>query len=125
MNRELIDLVQNSFRRSDLPVFGAGATVNVHVRIREGNKERIQQFKGVVIQRRGQGATEMVTVRKDSNGIGVERIFPMHSPSIEKIEVLKHGRVRRARIFYMRDRAGKSARLSEDKRLTARYAVSK
>jgi large subunit ribosomal protein L19 len=118
MQNELIQLVQNSYLRSDHPNFGAGATVNVHVRIKEGVKERIQVFKGVVIQRRGTGATETVTVRKESNGVGVERIFPLHSPAIDRIEVLKHGRVRRARIFYMRDRSGKSARIREDLRVT-------
>ncbi|MCS7086798.1 MAG: 50S ribosomal protein L19, partial [Bacteroidia bacterium] len=88
-------------------------TINVHVKIREGNKERIQQYQGVVIQRRGTAGTETVTVRKISNGVGVERIFPIHSPSIEKIELVKRGRVRRARIFYLRERFGKSMRIRE------------
>ncbi|MDX2061566.1 MAG: 50S ribosomal protein L19 [Bacteroidia bacterium] len=110
---ELIRLVQSAYRRDDLPQFRAGDTVNVHVRIKEGDKERIQQFQGLVLQRRGAGATEMVTVRKVSNGVGVERIFPMHSPSIEKFEVVKRGRVRRARLFYMRQRFGKAARIKE------------
>lgn len=110
---ELIKLVQSQYRRDDIPAFRAGDTVNVHVRIKEGDKERIQQYQGVVIQRRGTGATEMVTVRKISNGVGVERIFPVHSPSLEKIELIKEGRVRRARIYYMRERFGKSARIRE------------
>jgi large subunit ribosomal protein L19 len=110
---ELIKLVQSQYRRDDMPAFRAGDTVNVHVRIKEGDKERIQQFQGIVIQRRGTGATEMVTVRKISNGVGVERIFPIHSPILEKIELIKQGRVRRARIFYMRERFGKSARIRE------------
>lgn len=110
---ELIRLVQSGNRRDDLPAFRAGDTINVHVRIKEGDKERIQQFQGVVLQRRGTGTTEMVTVRKISNGVGVERVFPIHSPIIDKIEVMKEGRVRRARIFYMRERFGKAARIKE------------
>jgi large subunit ribosomal protein L19 len=110
---DLIKLVQASFLRSDIPEFKAGDTVNVYVKIVEGNKERIQQFKGICIQRRGAGGTETFTVRKISNGIGVERIFPLHSPSIEKVEVLKRGRVRRARLFYLRDKVGKDARIRE------------
>ncbi len=110
---ELLKLVQTDAVRTDLPNFAAGDTINVHVKIKEGNKERIQQFQGVVLQRRGSAATEMVTVRKISNGVGVERIFPMHSPSIEKIELIKQGKVRRARIFYLRNLAGKAARIQE------------
>lgn len=112
--QDLIQLVQSSFVRDDLPDFSAGDTVNLHLRIKEGDKERIQQFKGVVIQRRGTGGTETVTVRKESSGIGVERIVPLHSPILEKLEVVKRGRVRRARIYFMRGRSGKSARLKED-----------
>ncbi|HIN38713.1 MAG TPA: 50S ribosomal protein L19 [Flavobacteriales bacterium] len=93
--------------------FGAGDSITIHYKIKEGNKERIQQFKGVVLQRRGSGATETVTVRKVSGGIGVERIIPIRSPFIDKIEVNKRGKVRRARIFYLRDRKGKSARIEE------------
>lgn len=111
--RELIAIVQEPFLKKELPAFQAGDTVNVHVKIREGTKERIQQYQGVVIQRRGTGGTETVTVRKISNGVGVERVFPIHSPSIDKIEVVKRGRVRRARIFYLRDRFGKSMRIRE------------
>jgi large subunit ribosomal protein L19 len=110
---ELIRLVQSAYRRDDMPAFRAGDTVNVHVRIKEGDKERIQQFQGLVLQRRGVGATEMVTVRKVSNGVGVERIFPVHSPSLDKIEIVKRGLVRRARLFYMRERFGKAARIKE------------
>lgn len=95
------------------PVFKAGDTITVHYKIKEGDKQRIQQFKGVVLQRKGTGTTETVTIRKVSGGIGVERIIPVASPFIEKIEVHKHGRVRRARIFYLRDRKGKSARIEE------------
>jgi large subunit ribosomal protein L19 len=95
------------------PSFSAGDTITVHYKIREGNKERIQQYQGVVIQRRGNGPTETFTVRKISSGIGVERIFPIASPFIDKIEVNKRGKVRRARIFYLRGRMGKAARIKE------------
>ncbi len=98
---------------TEVPAFKAGDTVTVHYKIKEGNKERIQQYQGVVIQRRGDGATETFTVRKMSSGIGVERIIPIHSPFIDKIEVNKHGRVRRARIFYLRELKGKAARIRE------------
>lgn len=97
----------------DFPEFGAGDTVAVTYKIKEGNKERLQKFQGVIIQRRGTGATETFTIRKMSGTIGVERIFPFASPFIDKIEVLRKGRVRRARIFYQRKRRGKSARIRE------------
>lgn len=101
-------------RRAKLPDFKAGDTINVHVRISEGNKERIQQFQGVVLYRRGKGTNgESFSVRKVSNGVGVERIFPASSPSIDKIEFVKAGKVRRAKLFYMRGRQGKSARIKE------------
>jgi len=95
------------------PDFRAGDTVTVHYKIREGNKERVQQFRGVVLQRRGSGNTETFTVRKMSGNIGVERIFPYYSPFIEKIEINKKGSVRRSRIFYLRERTGKKARIKE------------
>ena len=101
---------------SEQPAFKAGDTVTVHYKIKEGNKERIQQFKGVVLQRKGAGTTETFTVRKISGGLGVERIFPVSSPFIDKIEVNKVGVVRRARIFYLRERTGKSARIKEKRR---------
>ena len=101
--------------KSEYPKFGAGDTITVHYKIREGNKERIQQFRGVVIQRAGEGHTETFTVRKMSGNIGVERIFPIASPFIDKIDVNKHGKVRRARIFYIRDLTGKKARIKEKK----------
>lgn len=110
---DLIKLVQSEHLVDDQPTFKAGDTVNVSVRIAEGDKERTQVFRGVCIQRRGTGATETFTVRKISGGIGVERIFPLHSPSIEKIEVLRRGKVRRARLFYLRDKIGKKARIKE------------
>lgn len=111
---ELLDLVQAGQTKDNIPEFKAGDRVNVHVIIREGEKERIQVFQGDVLQRRGTGATETFTVRKISKGgFGVERIFPLHSPSIDHIEVLKRGVVRRARIFYLRGLSGKSARIRE------------
>ena len=99
---------------AELPEFSAGDTINVHYRIKEGEKERIQQFQGTVIQIRNKGTNgETFTVRKVSNGIGVERIFPIHSPNIDKIEVNRRGKVRRARIFYLRELSGKKARIKE------------
>ncbi len=98
-----------------LPDFKAGDTVTVTYKIKEENKERLQKFRGIVIQKRGAGATKTFTVRKMSNGIGVERIFPMNSPFIEAVEVNKVGKVRRARIFYLRDLTGKKARIKEKK----------
>lgn len=113
--QQLKSLVESDYTRDDLPYFRAGDTINVHYRIREGDKERIQQFLGVVIQRRGSAGTETVTVRKMSSGVGVERVIPVHSPMVEKIEVRKYGFVRRARIFYLRERRGKSARIKAAK----------
>ncbi len=102
----------------DFPDFSAGDTVNVSYKIKEGSKERIQQFQGIVIQRRGSGVTQTFTVRKISGGIGVERIFPLGSPFLEDVLVTKRGRVRRARIYYQRERTGKSARIKEKRRIT-------
>jgi large subunit ribosomal protein L19 len=101
--------------KNDLPQFGAGDTISVSYKIVEGNKERIQQFQGVVIQRRGTGTTETFTIRKMSGNIGVERIIPITSPFIDNITVIKRGAVRRSRIFYFRERTGKSARIREKK----------
>ena len=101
-------------KRAKHPAFKPGDTINVHVKISEGNKERIQQFQGVVLYRRGAGTNgESFSVRKVSNGVGVERIFPVVSPSIEKIEFVKTGKVRRAKLYYMKGRQGKSARIKE------------
>ena len=100
---------------NELPSFKSGDTVSVSYKIKEGNKERTQQFQGVVLQRRGAGATETFTVRKMSGNIGVERIYPINSPFIEAINIIKRGDVRRARIFYFRERTGKSARIREKK----------
>ena len=112
MNNIIRDL-QAEFLKTDLPKFKAGDTVTVHYKIREGNKERVQPYQGIVIQRNSEGATETFTVRKISDGVGVERIFPVHSPNIEKIVVNKRGIVRRARIYYLRGLLGKKARIKE------------
>ena len=111
----LMNVIEKEFAvKNEFPKFAAGDTVTVHYKIKEGNKERIQQFQGVVIQRRGSNTNgETFTVRKISNGVGVERIFPTASPSIDKIEVVKEGRVRRAKLYYMKGRQGKSARIKE------------
>jgi large subunit ribosomal protein L19 len=108
-----IALVENKFVRKDLPEFRAGDTVKVHVRVTEGNRERIQVFEGVVIARKHGGVRETFTVRKVSGGIGVERIFPVHCPSVDRIEVVRHGRVRRAKLYYLRKLSGKAARIRE------------
>ncbi|NMM47090.1 50S ribosomal protein L19 [Marinigracilibium pacificum] len=116
MSELIIKKVENlvNAERKEFPEFKSGDTVNVHVRISEGGKERIQQFQGTVIQRKGSGTNgETFTVRKVSNGIGIERIFPILSPNLDKIEVLKKGKVRRARLYYLRGRQGKSARIKE------------
>ena len=108
-----LDALDSKSMKSDLPEFRAGDTVNAHVRVVEGNRERIQVFKGVVIRRQGQGVSETFTVRKISFGVAVERIFPIHSPVVDKIEVLSRGIVRRAKLYYMRDLRGKAARIRE------------
>ena len=115
---DLIKLVESEFAkvRESIPSFKPGDTINVHVKIKEGNKERVQQFQGTVIQRRGTGTNgETFTVRKVSNGVGVERIFPLFSPKIDRINVDKRGIVRRARIYYLRGISGKKARIEEKK----------
>ena len=108
-----LDALDAKSLKSDVPEFRAGDTVNVHVRVVEGNRERIQVFKGVVIRRQGQGVSETFTVRKISFGVGVDRIFPIHSPVVDKIEVLSRGIVRRAKLYYLRDLRGKAARIRE------------
>ncbi|PEN15262.1 50S ribosomal protein L19 [Longibacter salinarum] len=110
---DLISLIETTQLKDDRPEFEPGDTVNVHLRVVEGDKERIQQYEGVVLQRRGSGSSQTFTVRKISSGIGVERIFPLHSPRIAKIDVVRRGRVRRSKLFYLRDRAGKAARIKE------------
>jgi len=113
----LIDFVNNELSaRKDFPVFGAGDTITVYYEIKEGEKTRTQFFKGVVIQRRGTGATETFTIRKMSGAVGVERIFPVNMPAIQKIELNQRGKVRRARIYYFRELTGKKAKIKERRR---------
>jgi large subunit ribosomal protein L19 len=107
------DLVDQTRLRDDVPTFGPGDTLKVHVNIVEGNRARVQVFEGVVIRRQGGGLQETFTVRKVSFGVGVERTFPVHSPVIEKIEVVSRGDVRRAKLYYLRDRVGKAAKIKE------------
>ncbi len=113
MNNNLVKEIGATQIRNDLPEFNSGDEVKVFIRIIENKKERVQVFQGVVIQRRGGGVAETFTVRKMSSGIGVEKTFPVNSPSISKIEVVRHGKVRRNKIFYLRERSGKSARIKE------------
>ena len=109
----LLESVGQRQLRDDVPEFGSGDTVRVHVRVIEGEKERIQVFQGTVLQRRGSGISESFTVRKASAGIGVERVFPLHSPQIARIERVRSGRVRRAKLFYLRKLKGKAARIAD------------
>ena len=108
-----IDLIDAQSLRDDVPKFAPGDTLKVHVRVVEGNRERVQLFQGAVIRRQGGGLQETVTVRKVSFGVGVERTFPVHSPIVSKIEVVTRGDVRRAKLYYLRDRVGKSAKIKE------------
>jgi large subunit ribosomal protein L19 len=112
------DLVDLQRLRDDIPAFGPGDNLKVHVRVVEGNKERIQVFQGHVIRRQGSGVRETYTVRKVSQGVGVERTFPVHSPIVAKVEVVTRGDVRRAKLYYLRDRVGKAAKIKE-KRTTS------
>ena len=112
MHTAIAELEQAQLR-DDVPVFRPGDTLRVHVRVKEGNRSRIQVFQGVVIRRQGGSVRETFTVRKISYGVGVERTFPVHSPSIERIEVVTHGRVRRAKLYYLRSLRGKAARIRE------------
>ncbi len=107
------DLVDRASLRSDLPDFSPGDTVKVHVRVVEGTRQRVQVFQGAVIRRQGPGARETFTVRKVSFGVGVERTFPVHSPVLAKIEIVSRGDVRRAKLYYLRDRVGKAAKIKE------------
>jgi large subunit ribosomal protein L19 len=113
MNR--IDLIEMEQMKKNIPLFKAGDTVKVHVKIVEGDKSRIQAFQGVVISRQNGGIRESFTVRKISNNIGVERVFPLHSPTLDKIEVITRGQVRRAKLYYLRKLRGKAARIKEKK----------
>jgi large subunit ribosomal protein L19 len=112
----LIESITQEQLRNDIPDFRPGDTVRVHARVVEGTRERIQLFEGVVIKRRGQGISETYTVRKMSNGVGVERTFPIHTPRVAQIEVVRHGKVRRAKLYYLRALHGKAARIAERRR---------
>ncbi len=113
MNLNLVNEITKNQLRNDIPDFRPGCTVRVDVKIKEGDKSRIQAFEGVVIARSGKGIAETFTVRKISSQVGVERTFPVHSPIIDKIVVLKHGKVRRSKLYYLRGRSGKAARIKE------------
>ena len=112
----VIDLIEQEQIRDDIPAFRAGDTVQVHVKVVEGARERIQVFEGVVIKRKGGGLNETFTVRRVAYGVGVERVFPVHSPRIDKIVVKRHGKVRRAKLYYLRNLTGKAARIKEIRR---------
>ena len=112
----LIEAINEGQLRSDIPAFRPGDSVRVHAKVVEGTRERIQLFEGVVIARKGQGISETYTVRKISNGVGVERIFPIHTPRVEQIEVVRYGKVRRAKLYYLRALQGKAARIKEIRR---------
>ena len=111
----VIQEIEAAQKRSDVPRFRGGDTLRVHVKVVEGGKERVQVFEGVALSRRGEGIRDTVTVRKISNGIGVERTFLVHSPRIDRIEVMRRAKVRRAKLYYLRNRVGKAARLKEDR----------
>ncbi len=113
MQNKLIETITSKQLKTDLTEFRVGDTVNVDVRIVEGEKSRIQKFEGVVIARRGSGVSETFTVRKISNGVGVERVFPVNSPNVDSITVTRKGKVRRAKLYYLRERSGKAARIKE------------
>ena len=112
---DLIKMVESQQLKTDVPEFNVGDTVRVHVKVKEGNRERIQVFEGIVLKRQHGGINETFTVRRISYGIGVERTFLLHSPKVEKIEVVRRGRVRRAKLYYLRDRVGKAAKVKEKK----------
>ena len=114
--QQIIDAVEKEYLKTDIPDFKPGDSVKVHVKVIEGARERIQIFEGVVIKIRGRGTSKTFTVRRTSYNVGVERTFPMHSPKIAKIEVTKRGKVRRARLFYLRERTGKRAKVKERSR---------
>lgn len=110
---DALKLIAQDSLKSDAPVIEIGDTIKVYVKIREGEKERIQLFEGTVIAKRGSGISETFTVRRVSYGVGVERVFPLHSPNVDKVEVVRHGRVRRSKLYYLRDRVGKAAKVKE------------
>ncbi len=111
----LINDIENTQLKENLPEIGSGDTVKVNVKVSEGNRERIQTFEGVVIAIKGVGINKLITVRKLSFGVGVERIFPVHAPTIDSIEIIRKGKVRRSKLYYLRNRIGKSAKIKEDR----------
>jgi len=113
---DFIKMIENQQLKEDVPQFNVGDTVKVHVKVKEGNRERIQVFEGIVIKRQNGGINETFTVRRISYGVGVERTFLLHSPKLDKIEVVRRGKVRRARLYYLRDRVGKAAKVKERRR---------
>jgi large subunit ribosomal protein L19 len=113
----IIEVLEQEYTRKDIPEFGVGDTVKVHIKIKEGTRERIQIFEGFVLKRQNGGLSETFTVRRIASGVGVEKTFPLHSPKIEKIEVTRHGDVRRSKLFYMRERTGKSAKIKIKKNI--------
>ena len=113
---DLMKIVESAEMTREMPPFEPGDTIKVHVRVKEGEKERIQIFQGIVISRKGGGSRSMFTVRKMSGGVGVERMFPLYSPTIDRIEVERHGRVRRAKLYYLRNLRGKAARIEEKRK---------
>lgn len=116
MSQELMKTIEATQLRDEVPEFNSGDTVEVHLRVTEGEKERIQKFRGTVISRRGSGVNETAVVRKISGGIGVERIFLIHSPKVADVDLIRRGHVRRSKLFYLRDRKGKSARVKEKRK---------
>ena len=109
----IIEAIEQDYKRDDIPEFGVGDTLKVYIKIKEGNRERIQMFEGTVIAKRNGGIGETFTVRRISYGVGVEKTFPIHSPNVVKVDVIRTGKVRRAKLFYLRDRVGKSAKVKE------------
>ena len=110
---DLMKSITQEYEKTEIPAFGVGDTVRVHIKIKEGNRERIQVFEGVVLKKQGGSNRATFTVRKTSNGTGVERTWPLHSPNVAKVEVVRHGKVRRAKLNYLRDRVGKRAKVKE------------
>ena len=111
---DLIKSITQEYEKTDLPAFGVGDTLKVYLKVKEGNKERIQVFEGYVLKKQNGGISESFTVRKLSSGIGVEKTFPLHSPNIAKIEVVRRGKVRRAKLYYLRGKVGKAAKVKQD-----------
>ena len=110
---DLMKSITQEYEKTEIPAFGVGDTVKVHIKIKEGNRERIQVFEGTVIARKGSGVSETFTVRRVSYGVGVERVFPIHSPNVKGVKLVRKGHVRRAKLYYLRDRVGKAAKLRE------------